>query len=52
MALKPASMKASSKADDVAWSTFQPNTLPPSISGAMRSPIGRGGEGPLAGFTA
>src|ERR1039458_896758 len=36
MALKPASMKASSKANEVAWSTFQPNTLPPSISGAMR----------------
>src|SRR5271169_6072984 len=37
MALKPASMKASSKANEVGWSTFQPNTLPPSIKGAMWS---------------
>src|SRR5512135_532346 len=36
MALKPASTKASSSANEVFSSVFQPNTLVPSTSGAMR----------------
>src|SRR5215213_2545471 len=39
MALKPASISASSKANDVASSAVQPKTLPPKISGGTAMPL-------------
>jgi hypothetical protein len=37
--LKPAPTNASSRANDVASSAVQPNTLPPNASGATSNPV-------------